>query len=168
MLVKVALKLKLHEPHNWISFRVDYQHDLLGWFVVPDALVLVSYPVFALTEGGTVWRPSTQWTLGHCVTIAVCALEVESRITLRTTRMIESTHFFIRYLNTGRQLSTDIIWIFHLTSGEESSIAFALKPFDMFRINLFTLVHASLQIAVELNHLLLHVAHTLEWHVKFR
>lgn len=55
-----------------------------------------------------------------------------------------------------------------MTSGEEGGVAFALKTFDVLRINLFTLVHGSLKIAVELVQLLLHVAHTLEWHVEFR
>jgi hypothetical protein len=123
-------------------------------------------PVFALTEGGTVGRPSTQRAFRHRVTVAICALKMDFKKISFPSKFI--AHLLIRYLNARRQLSTDIVWIFHLTSGEEGGVAFTLKTLNLFRVNLFAIVHASLQIVVELIKLLLDVAHPLKWHVKFR
>lgn len=156
----------INKPHNWISFRINYQHDLLCRFVVPNALVLMGYPVFALAEGGAVWRSSTQRTFGHRIAIAVGALEIE-HFNRQTFDVIDFTHLLIRYFNSRRQLSADIIWIFHLTSCKESRVTFALKPLHLLSVNIFTLIHASLQIAVQLIQLLLNVPHSFKWHVEF-
>src|SRR5690349_19585301 len=128
----------------------------------------MSNPVFALTEGGAIWRSSTKRTLSHCVSVAVSTLQQKINLICCAIKAFQVSYLFIRYLDARRKLSADVIWILHLTSSDESSVTFSLQPFHMLRVNLFTVIHTSLQIAIELIHLLLNVAHSFKWHVEFR
>lgn len=136
--------------------------------VVSDALVLVRDPVFALTEGGAVGRSSAQRALSHGVSIAVCALKLFSSLKIDFFLVeFAKTHLFIRYFDSGRQLGINIVRILHLTSGDKRRVSLSLQPLDMLSPNLLAIVHTRFQIVVELRQLLLNVAQSVEWPVKF-